>query len=172
MFAPKSPNFRLALVPALAFAAMVPLASAAQAGEADRPILVTSPEKMKAWQADTTRALNRAIDRDVRRNGSRPAPGIVQLTFEMGADGTPQNVKVLSHTANRTSVNTAKAAVQKLGDISDVPVTNAQGARFLANIIFASDPDEHRDLARELAQAERARMAAAGGAGDLIALGG
>lgn len=128
MIAPKSPYLRLTLAPALAAAALLPLATAAQAGDAAAvPIVVTSPEKMKAWQADTTRALNRAIDRDIRRHDSRPSSGIVQLTFEMSADGTPHNVKLPSHTAKWTAVNTANAAVRRLGDISDVPVTNAPG---------------------------------------------
>jgi hypothetical protein len=160
---------RLTLTPALALAAMLPLASAAQAGERDAPIVVTSPEKMKAWQADTTRTLNRAIDCAVRRDASRPAAGIVQLTFDMGADGKPENVKLLSHSSNWTGVNSAKAAVRRL-DVSEVPVTNAGSARFLANIIFASDAAQHRELAQELARAERARMAAGGE--DLILLGG
>lgn len=169
---PKSPYHRLALAPALALAALLPLASAAQAGEAAEPIVVTSPEKMKAWQKDTTRSLNRALEREGRRGGGSPSSGIVQLTFDLDEDGRPGNIEVRSNTANWTAANDARSAVRRLGDIGDVPVKNVQGARFLANVIFANDPVEHRDLAQELARSESARMAAAGSGSDLIVLGG
>ena len=155
--------------PVLALAALtVP----AQADTSAEDIVVTSHADMQAWQADATRTLNRALERHPRQRGTSPGSGIVQLTFAMGADGKPANIAVRSNSANWTAVNTARHAVSRLGDLSDVPVTNRGEARFLANIIFANSREQYRELAEELRQSEAARLAAGGDESVYIALGG
>ncbi|MHA7820879.1 MAG: energy transducer TonB [Erythrobacter sp.] len=154
--------FRIALAPALALAATLPLATPAVAGEKHEDIVVTSRADLKAWQADATTRLNRALERFPRQHNSNPSSGIVRLTFEMGADGKPTNIKTVSNSTNWVSVRAARYAVRRLGDISDVPVTNVDDARFLANIIFANSFAEHDKLARELERAETARIASSG----------
>ena len=153
---------RIAIAPALALAATLPFAAPALAGVEHEDIVVTSRADLQAWQADATRTLNRALERNPRERNSRPSAGIVQLTFEMGADGKPTNIQTLASTTNWVSVRAARFAVRRLGDISDVPVTNADNARFLANIVFANDRVEYDRLASELERSENARIAASG----------
>ena len=69
-----------------------------------------------------------------------------------------------------TGFRIAVRAVGRLGDISDVPVTNAQDARFLANIVFADSVEEHAELTRELEKSMSEGLAA--GYSDYIQLGG
>lgn len=163
---------RLAMAPALALAVTIPLASPALAGVEHEDIVVTSRAEMKDWQANTTRTLNRALERIPRQRSENPSSGIVQLTFEMGDDGKPANIELLSNGANWTAVRTARRAVLRLGDISDVPVTNAQDARFLANIVFATSVEQKDELMAELERSERARLASGTAESEYIALGG
>lgn len=163
---------RLAIAPALALAVTIPLASPALAGVEHEDIVVTSRAEMKDWQANTTRTLNRALERIPRQRSENPSSGIVQLTFEMGDDGKPANIELLSSGANWTAVRTARRAVLRLGDISDVPVTNAQDARFLANIVFATSVEQKDELMAELERSERARLASGTAESEYITLGG
>lgn len=172
MLTPKTPKFRLALAPALALVAMLPIASAAQAGDAAEDIVVTSPEKMAAWKAQTNDALNRALESEPWRSNLRPAAGIVQLTFELDEAGKPDNIKLYSSTGSWSSIRTARKAVRRLGDLSDVPVTNARDATFIANIIFADSQEQYYEFASTLEQSERARLASAPEQGEPIVLGG
>lgn len=163
---------KIAFAPALALAAAVPLASPALAGENHEDIVVTSRADMQAWQADATRTLNRALENNPRERNASPSSGIVQLTFEMGADGKPANIELYSRTTNWTSVRAARHAVRRLGDISDVPVSNAGNARFMANLIFANSAQQRDELAAELARSQSARFAAGDEEAGYILLGG
>lgn len=161
---------KLAFAPALAFAVLTPFA-AANAGEKSDDIVVTSSAEMQAWQADATQSLNRALQRSPVERTATPGPGIVQVTFSLGADGRPENVELYNSTADWSAERSAMFAVRRLGDISDVPVSDPAGARFIANIIFADSVAEHDDLARELTASEAARLASGSPASDFIALG-
>ena len=163
---------KFALAMPLALAAAVSLTAPAHAGGAFDDIVVTSPEKLKAWQDDTNRVLNRALEREPRRRNLHPSSGIVQMTFELGDDGKPDNIELQSNTANRAAARTARHALRWLGDISDVPVTNAENARFIANIIFARSVEQHQELQAELEKSERARLASGDETSEYIALGG
>ena len=165
-------NFKkFAFVPALALAAALPFASAS-AGESGEDIVVTSPGEMEAWQASATRSLNRALEHNPMERTATPGSGIVQVTFSLGADGRPDDIELYSSSANWVSERSAMRAVRRLGDLSDVPVRNAEGAQFLANIIFADDVVEHQELAATLRKKERARLASESSERSLIALGG
>lgn len=157
-----NPYTRIAIAPALALAATLPFAAPALAGAEHEDIVVTSRAEMQEWQADATRTLNRALERHPRQRNLNPSAGIVQLTFEMGDDGKPANIQTISSSTNWVSVRVARYAVNRLGDLSDVPVTNADDARFLANIIFANSPAERDELASELGRSESARIASSG----------
>ena len=63
-------------------------------------------------------------------------------------------------------------AVRRLGDLSDVPVINPDGVRFLANIVFATSEREHDELSAQLEQSERARLASGSARSTYVALGG
>ena len=161
---------KLAFAPALALAALTPFA-AAQAGENSEDIVVTSSADMKAWQDDATRSLDRALQRSPIERTATPSSGIVQVTFTLGSDGRPTDVELYDSSANWAAERSAIYAVRRLGDISDVPVSDPQGAQFIANIIFADSEAEHDDLALALAASERTRLASGGPASAFVALG-
>ncbi|MEM7779490.1 MAG: hypothetical protein AAF697_03750 [Pseudomonadota bacterium] len=161
---------KTAFAPAIALAAMVPLAGAAQAGEADEQIVVTSQAAMEQWQANATRTLNSSLARPANARSASTGAGIVQVRFDMGVDGRPANIEIAHSSANRVAEHNARRAVRRLGDISDVPVTNADNAQFLANIIFAKTPEQRDELAIELQKAMAEGFAVEGE--NLILLGG
>ncbi|BDI60042.1 TonB family protein [Qipengyuania nanhaisediminis] len=167
-----TPKTAFAFLPALALAAMVPLASAAQAGENSDDIVVTVKSELAQWQADTGRALDRALARNPFERTSKPGSGVVQVTFTLGADGKPTDIALYDSSADFTAERSAMRAVRRLGDLSDVPVRNAQGAQFLANIVFADSVAEHDALIASLEQSERARLASGTVESTYIALGG
>ncbi|QIQ87249.1 hypothetical protein [Erythrobacter sp.] len=156
----------------LALGLSLPLAaSPALAGEQEQ-IRVTTQGEMQRWQDRATRRLDNALRQAPGRSSAVPKSGIVQIAFRMGEDGRPDGLTVHSNTADRTALRMAKYAVRRLGDLSDVPVGNAHRAQFLANIVFATDRVEHKQLMLALAQSERARLAAGEAGSDLIVLGG
>ncbi|EAQ28812.1 hypothetical protein NAP1_14473 [Erythrobacter sp. NAP1] len=165
---PMKTPVKFAIAPAAALAAALAFAAPAAAEHSDA-IVVTSPEKFAEWRENANATLDRALQREPARRNLRPASGIVQLTFEMGDDGKPANVELVSNTGDGASARTAKHAIRWLGDMSDVPVADAENAQFLANIIFAESPREYRELNAELQRTERARVAAGD---DFITLGG
>ena len=141
---------KTAAIPAIALAAMVPFAGVAHADEATGDIVVTSQAEMAAWQKDATVSLNRSLASATDAPSALISDGIVQITFEMGADGEPTNLEVITSDASWVAERAAKRAVRRLGDISDIPVANAKDARFLANIVFADDIKQHDALVSEL----------------------
>jgi uncharacterized protein YbjQ (UPF0145 family) len=156
----------------MALGLALPLAaSPAVAGEQER-IEVTSQSEMKRWQKQATRKLDNALRQIPGRRSAAPANGIVQIAFRMGENGRPEQLIVHSNSADRTAVRMAKYAVRRLGDLSDVPVGNAQEKRFLANIIFAADRIQHEEFKLALATQERARLAAGEAESETIVLGG
>lgn len=162
---------KFAALPALALAAIAPL-SLAHAGEKNDDIVVTISGQMQQWQAETTRDLNRALERNPFERSNVPGSGIVQVSFTLAADGTPEDLAIYDSSADYSAERSAMRAVRRLGDLSDVPVSNSQGAQFLANIIFADSKAEHDDLAAQLETSERARLASDTPESGYIALGG
>ncbi|MEL7198107.1 MAG: energy transducer TonB [Pseudomonadota bacterium] len=158
---------KIAAVPVLAFAASLPLAAPAAADTNDDRILVT---EMDSWKANATRRLNRALQRNPINQTGAPAPGIVQLSFTLNANGSPTNVEVLSNSANRPAAQSAKYAVRRMGDLSDVPVANAGDTQFIANVIFANDHREKRELIAELKSKPYASFASKSGKPTYVVL--
>lgn len=156
---------KIAAAPAFAFAAMFSLASPAVADVKNDRILVT---EMDSWQANATRRLNRALSRNPINQRGNPAPGIVQLTFTLNDKGSPTNVEVVSNTANRPAAQSAAYAVRRMGDLSDVPVADSGKAQFLANVIFANDKREKRELMAELQRTQSAWAANSAGATFIV----
>lgn len=167
---PKKTLAKFAFAPALICAAALPIGASALAGEADAPILVTSQEEMRTWQKSTTLRLNRALARVPQvRNGAVPS-GVVQIRFTLDEDGRPTDLDVISNSASPLAKGPARQALRRIGDLSDVPVSAPEEAQFLANIVFAKDQADHRELLDSLEASERARIAAGGL--DYIVLGG
>ncbi|MEL7188711.1 MAG: hypothetical protein AAGK17_04090 [Pseudomonadota bacterium] len=161
---------KFAAIPVLALASTLPLAAPAVAEtetSKDTRILVT---EMDSWQANATRRLNRALQRNPINQTGAPAPGIVQLSFTLNAKGSPTNVEVLSNSANRPAAQSAKYAVRRMGDLSDVPVSNVGDTQFIANVIFANDHREKRRLIAELKSKPYASFASKSGSSTYVVL--
>jgi hypothetical protein len=171
MTTPKNFFANIAGAAALAAIAAVPLSAPAAAGENSDDIIVISTKAMKQWQAETTRDLNRALERAPFARSVLPNDAIVQVAFTLGEDGRAQDVTVLSGNGNWAARKAARYAVQQLDTLGDVPVMSPQGTPFLANIIFASDVETHEKLAEQLVRSESARIAAAGGEDPYVLLG-
>ena len=159
-------------LPAAAFALALPFSAPAIAGEKSNDIVVTSMAKMKEWQAETTRDINRSLRQVPLPNRARPNNSVVQITFTLGADGKAENIEMLRGNGNRAARKAASYAIRRLNDLAQVPVTNAQNAQFLANIIFASTPEAHRKLKAALKKSEAKRLAASDGDEQYVLLGG
>ncbi len=171
---------KYAITPAAALAGAVLLSAPAYAGERSNTataakaddIVVLSKAKMKAWQARTTRALDRALERSPIERTAVPGSGIVQVGFTLGADGRAEDVEIYGSSADRIAEKSAMHAVRRLRTLQDVPVSNKMNARFLANIIFADDHTQYRKLAKTLEVSERARLASGAAESGYIAVGG
>lgn len=163
---------KFATLPVAAFALALPFAAPALAGEKSDGIVVTSQAKMDEWKAETTKDINRSLVNAPIPNNSRPNTAVVQIAFTLGDDGKPNNIEVLDGRGNWAARKAATYAVRRLDDLDQVPVTNAQNARFLANIFFAGTPEDYKALKTQLKKSEAQRLAAADGEDEYILLGG
>ena len=141
---------RLASATALAAALTLPFAMPVSAGEKSQDIVVRSQAAMEKWQQTTTKQLNRMLARAPVARSHAPNETIVQVAFTIDAEGNPENIKVLDGDANWGARQAAVYAVKRLDSLSDVPVRNPEGAKFLANLIFAQDRETYRELAATL----------------------
>ncbi len=163
---------KYALLPASAFALALPFSVPASAGDKSEDIVVTSPAKMAEWQSATTKDINRSLKNAPIPTHARPNSSVVQITFTLGENGKPDNIEVLNGNGNWAARKTAAYAVRRLDGLDQVPVTNAQNAQFLANIFFASTPEDYKALKMALKKSEAKRLAAADGEDEYILLGG
>ena len=95
----------------------------------------------------------------------------MQIRFTLDEAGKPTNLQTLHHSGSRRAARVAKMAVRNLRGFDRAPVTGASDATYQANLVFARNPNEGETLKAELADLERARLAAGGGS-DVIMLGG
>ena len=148
----------LALLAALALPMAVPASAGDKSAEAE-PILVVSQKAMKAWQAETTNDLNRALAREPLSRNRPPNNAVVEVAFTLGEDGRARDIRVLDGDGNWSARNAAKYAVRSLETLGDVPVVNPQGTRFLASIIFADSVITHDELAAKASASRAQRFA-------------
>lgn len=140
---------------------------------ADHSDIVVQPSPaLQDWQQDTSKQLNRALD----RGGSQYTPfrsannSIVQIGFTLGEDGRPDDVQVYDGDGNWAAKRAARRAVKSLAGLDQVPVANPQNVQFLANIIFADNERIHDRLEKRLQQMEAARLASSGPERTYVAL--
>ena len=146
------------------------LATPVTAGQ-DDGIVVTSPAAMTDWKADMNAQLDRQL---IRSDGFRdrgPMTAAVQIRFTLDAQGKPANLETVHHSGARRAAFASRVAVRNLRGFDKAPVSNARGATYQANLIFARNDRERAKLQAELNDLDRARLAAGDG-GDVIMLGG
>ena len=143
------------------------LAAPVTAGQ-DDGIVVTSPTAMTEWKTDMNAQLDRQLIRSDGYRNQALLSAIVQIRFTLDEAGKPTNLQTLHHSGSRRAARVAKMAVRNL---RGAPVTGASDATYQANLVFARNPNEGETLKAELADLERARLAAGDGA-DVIMLGG
>ncbi len=156
----------------LGAALTLPLSAPVAAGETQTGFVVQSEAAMTQWQKETTQDLNRAL-----RGAPLPAAttiksSIVQVRFTLDERGKADNVEVVGGNGNRAAKRAARYAVRRLGTLNDIPLSNPQGARFLANIIFADNTDQHEQLAAELNRPDNTRFALVSPDANTVLLGG
>ncbi|MBV7265286.1 hypothetical protein [Erythrobacter ani] len=159
---------------ALAAALALPFSAPAHAGDkpaaASDDIVVRSASAMEQWQKETTQDLNRALEREPISRKVRPNNAIVDVAFTMGADGSAEDIRVLDGKGNWAARRVARHAVGKLDTLSDVPVVNPEGKKFLARIVFADNLEIKKQLYAEMKRSQPERFAA--GKSKYILLGG
>lgn len=160
----KTPSF----LAALAMAAALPLAAPASAGD---DILVTSTSAMQEWQQEVTRDLDQRLLLAEKFTSRRPQSGIVQIRFELDENGKPVNLDTVYNSSGVSGERTASWAVRRLSNLDEVPVANASGARFQANIIYAESPQQKAEYLAELRETRNTRFAASDGEAPVIQLG-
>ena len=146
------------------------LAAPVTAGQ-DDGIVVTSPTAMTEWKTDMNAQLDRQLIRSDGYRNQALLSAIVQIRFTLDEAGKPTNLQTLHHSGSRRAARVAKMAVRNLRGFDRAPVTGASDATYQANLVFARNPNEGETLKAELADLERARLAAGGGS-DVIMLGG
>ena len=146
------------------------LAAPVTAGQ-DAGIVVTSPAALTEWKADMNAQLDRQMIRSDGYRNQALLSAIVQIRFTLDEAGKPTNLQTLHHSGSRRAARVAKMAVRNLRGFDRAPVTGASDATYQANLVFARNPNEGETLKAELADLERARLAAGDGA-DVIMLGG
>lgn len=157
----------------LAFAAAASaavLAVPASAGQ-DDGIVVTSPGAMAEWKADMNDQLDRRLIRSDGFRGQGPMTALVQIRFTLDEEGKPANLETIHHSGARRAAFASRLAVRNLRGFEEAPVSDAMGATYQANLIFARNEREKAKLQAELAGIERARLAAGDGE-NVIMLGG
>lgn len=150
----------------------LPLASPAVAGEGAPDFVVQSEAAMKTWQKETTKDLNRYLQGAPVPVGTKLRSSIVQVRFTLDERGKAKNIEVVGGDGNGTAKRVARYAVRRLGNLNEVPIRKPQSAQFLANIIFADNPEQHSQLIAQLARGESSRFALVSPDENTILLGG
>lgn len=161
--------FKTTLASALTLGAIT-ATTPAIAGESD--IIVQSQAAMEEWSQDATRSLNRGLIQSERFSSTRPQSGIVQVRFTVDADGKAENLSLYRSSGHSGTDKVATRAVRRIGNLADAPVRDASRQTYQANIIFASDVDEHAKLAKKLDKMEQARLARGNSEEEVVSFGG
>ena len=158
--------------PVLALGLALPLATSPALAGQDTQIEVTSERDMKQWKKTVSRQLDRALAPRPGNRALQPQSGIVQIAFEVDAQGKPENLKLKTNSANKSAARLAMQAVKRINNMDEAPLSDVSEARFLANIIFADTYAEREELSRTLEKSERARLASGNAEDEVIVLGG
>ena len=149
----------------------VPLGASASMAD-DQDIVVRSDKALEEWKAEITSDLDKSLRHpSLNRRGMLPRESIVQVAFTLDAEGDADDVRIYSTDGNSAANHIAVRAVKRLRNLDEVPVTNPQETKFLANIIFANSERSFERLSERLQASERQRIAAEGSKRTYIALG-
>lgn len=154
-------NSKLLVLPLLA-ASFIPMQAAAQS-QPQETIEVRATSPMIDWQHKTTEALERGLARAASQYGSDLNESVVQVAFQIGADGKAKSAKVLPGDGNNAARRTALNAIKRLDTLDEIPVAAPVGRNVLANIIFYRSAAARDRLEDELAASEQQRLSSADG---------
>ena len=122
-------------------------------------IVVRTDGQMEFVQK-ASRDLTTQLDRHARFVRYPGGSGIVQVRFERGEDGRPDNVKLYRKSGRGALDGLALRAVRKMRVMKNMPSDIPANQQFLANIVVSDTVWEHTLLSEELELRERARIAA------------
>lgn len=156
-------------VPIFAAAALFAVPMHASAQEQD-VIEVRATAALAAWQKEAGASLDRSLARAPSLRGGRANEAIVQVAFEIGANGKAHNMRLLDGEGNAAARQAALYAVRSLDTLDQVPSMGANRT-FLANVILHDSPASGRQLAQRLVKSERLRLSGNDAARDYVAFG-
>jgi len=159
------------LLTPVAIALSVATVSPAIAESEQDQIIVSSSTAMENWRGDISRDLGRNLELAERWAKYNPEPGIVQVRFQLDADGRPTDMVTYRSSGSVSTDRAAMWAVRRLNDLDQAPAASSKGATFQANIIFAETTVQKEKLSEKLAWIERKRLASAAGEANIVSLG-
>ncbi|WP_160730899.1 energy transducer TonB family protein [Pontixanthobacter luteolus] len=137
----------------------------------DQDIIVSSRTALQQWVAKTNHRLDRQLEVTTRLQKLGAPRGIVQIRFDQGENGRPANVEIYRSSGVPLIDRTAAWAVRRMSGLDEVPVAGAAKAKFQANIIFATGPEEKAKYFAQLRQSEKVRLASSPAERAVISLG-
>ena len=156
-----------AAIPGLLLLA-VPAGAIAQDRQDTIEIRAISP--LEQWQNETNRVLNKALDRAPSLRDGAANEAVVQVAFEVGADGRANNMRVLPGNGNLAAQRAARYAIRKIDTLGAIPAKDV-GRPILANIFFYDNEGSYHRLKKELASSEVRRGALRALAANYIVIG-
>ena len=146
---------KTALIPALALGMAAPFAAPAMAGKSEGPIVVRSQEALADWQADTTAEINRNLEHSPFIRTVQPNTSVVEASFTLGADGRATDIEITTDRGNQAARKAAHFAIRNLDNLSEIPVSNPESVRFVAQIVFAETEADKEAMLKELKSGSR-----------------
>ena len=144
-------NMLRAAVP-LATMLVVPFTSVA-AKDLPPPITVVAPadHEVRAWAARVRHDIDRKVRYPRTLTTSPYEEGVVEVTFECGADGTPTNVAVRRSSGSRPIDKAAVAAVRRVRSLHPLPAGIEQDQVYRARLRFVVEDGTDRAKMRAAA---------------------
>jgi len=125
---------------------------------ASQEITVTPGSRdAQAFVTEVSHALDRQLDR-IYVSPRQSASGIAQIRFQIDAEGRPVNANLFRRSGDSVVDRVAMRAVQRLGDIGQLPAGYPDDQIVQANIILARSQSDLRQLQKRLHKIEAARV--------------
>ncbi|WP_271301061.1 energy transducer TonB family protein [Sphingomonas sp. CV7422] len=120
----------------------------AEAKKRPTDIHVTAPATVQLWAAQLSRRINDAMRYPVAMSPTERLYGFAHVRFTMNADGSLRSVWFCRKSGNRQIDQAALNAASKLNGLASLPAGIASGRQIEAQLFFAEDEEEMRDMVR------------------------
>jgi len=106
-------------------------------------VVVAKPVTQAQWARNVSRKLDGALRYPSLFSNEIAPPGIVSVRFHAGDDGRPTSLTVERTSGKRKLDRAAMAAIARINTLNPMPVPFRSDQRFVANILFAKDWEQH-----------------------------